>query len=277
MRAWFPLFAVIFAVGCKGGSADSDADTDTNGEADTGYPSTFPGGKFRLDAFALLPADQGGDVDGDGTQDNNLPNLLNFAAFTLPELAPDQLNATIAAQIADGTLIQLLDAHYPAGDLSVDLLAGADDGTGNLTVDPASLDDAGHPTSTLVGEFSDQTTFDATSDSIHVAVTFIVGDPPIPVPFRNAVLAGTMDENEVSGMLYGVAPSDDLQNQVVEPLIPDEGYDSDGDGTIDYTKDQLMGIVHDIVNNENLADYHFDDGSNGVSSAFSFHAVVADF
>jgi hypothetical protein len=292
MRRCFPWFVV--ALGLAGCTRDPDPtddtdDSDTDAEAETGYPSSFTSGKFRMTSFVMQPLDTGADLDGDGTQDNNLPKLLQFAAAAVdPQLAPDEINATIADNLATDVLITLLDAAHADLDLSVAILGGlvvggdtdppdTDPDGGTLTVDPLSLDDQGNPRSVVTGDFTSETEFTASSDRIDVPAVFVPGDPPLLVPISLATLSGTMTADGSAGLLVGVAPAQPFIDQVIEPLIPPEGYDSNGDGDIDFTYEQLMTTVTDLVNNENMSDWVFPDGTRGISAAFTYTAAPASF
>jgi len=283
----FLLIAAFGLLGChgKGGDSrddDTDAtDSDTDAAEGNGYPSTFTEGKFRVTSFVLMPADQGGDVDGDGTEDNNLPKLLIFANTAAPSLnlSPDGLNENIAAGIADGQVAILLHAAYPNRALSVDVFGGSMDvDTQAITIDPTSLDDQGNPKSTLHGVFSTETAMSAGPDAIRFPVQFISDEPALPLPFDRAVLTGDLTADGLTNaMLSAVIPDDSLLNDVIEPLVPAEGVDSNGDGQIDYTKAELMDTVTSIVTNENMSDVVYDDGSRGISAAFTVEATTADF
>jgi hypothetical protein len=279
------LIAAIALGGCHKGSDDTDGlggtDTDDTDQApDDGYPSTFASGRYRLTEFVLMPLDTGGDVDGDGTQDNRLPNLLTAAdlAVSGQQLSPDEVNANIAAQIAAGDLAVLLDAVYAELDLTVDVFGGTMDvDSGAIAIDPSSYDDQGNPRSELLGQFSSETEFAAGPADVNVPVIFVPEDPPVLVPLVHTSLTGTMDADGVSGMMSGIIPANDMIDQVIDPIIPEEGYDTNGDGTIDMTKADIMELVTTLVNNENMSDIVFDDGSRGISAAFTVTAVPATF
>jgi hypothetical protein len=284
MRTTFLLLGLLCA--CKkepatetdpGDTADTDVeDTDTG---PTGYPSSFTSGKYRMNAFVLQPVDEGADLDGDGTPDNNLPKLLTLAdtAISGQGLSPDAINATIADNIATGQLVILVDAAYADFVLGYDVLAGAVAEDGTLGIDPSSYDAAGNVRGGLTGTFTTEADFNAATAHGEIPVTFIAGDPPLLVPMDDIQVVGSLEAAGTSGFLYGVLPAQSIVDNVIEPLIPAEGYDSDGDGSPDFTKEQLMGTVTSLVNNENMADIVYPDGTRGVSAAFRFTAAAADF
>ena len=265
--------------------ADSGAGGDTGsgsgtGTDDTRYPSGFPGGKYRLTDFVLQPVDVGEDLDGDGTQDNNLPKLLTFAdtAMSGYNLSPDDINLQIATEIASFDLNVLFDAVYADRALTLTVYSGIyDPDTTSYTIDSASYDDAGNPTSAFMGSFSDETTFDAGADSADVPVSFYADQPPLLVPLRLADINGSLDASGTSGLLVGAIPSKLMVDQVIAPLIPDEGVDQDGDGTIDQTKDEVLTQVQTLVDLPAMSDITFEDGTTGVSAAFTFTAIPQAF
>ncbi len=283
MGRWLSGFAIGLALAAcnrdADPTADSDIDIDDTDVEDPGYPSTFTSGKFRLTAFVLQPVDTGPNVDEDPEGDNNLPKLLTFAASAVdPALAPDEINLTIAENLATDVLITLLEANYADLALTVAVLGGAKDPeTLVIGVDPLSLDSQGEPISVLDGVFTTELDFSVSSDRIDVPAVFRPGDAPVLVPIALSTLQGTMSAGGSAGTLSGVAPAQPFIDQVIDPLIPDEGWDSDGDGDIDQSKESLMKSVTDIVNNPNMSDWVFEDGSRGITAVFSYEAVPADF
>lgn len=280
MRPWTLVIAGSLALAAcsrdEGPDPDDTDTTDTDAEGD-GYPSSFTSGKFRMTQFVLLPVDSGADQDGDGTLDNNLPKLLDFADIAIGgELSPAEINTIIADNIGTGALNILLDANHADLRLSVAVLGAiVDPETGLLAIDPRSVDGQGAPTSVLTGAFTTETEFAATSDRIDVPATFVPGEEPLLVPIVQARLSGTLTAEGATGLLVGIAPAEDLKNQVIDPLIPEEGYDQDGDGDIDLTKAEILEMLDSIVNNENMSDWIFDDGTRGVTAAFEWEAIPA--
>ena len=78
-----------------------------------------------------------------------------------------------------------------------------------------------------------------------------------------------MDALGIQGSLYGVIPAQDLIDNVVDPMIPEEGYN----GT---SKEQLLTIISGLKDNPNLMDQDLD-GEPGVSVAFRFAALPEEW
>lgn len=264
------------AVGLLGACTGEDPDTDADGIVDTDDSdlappaSTFVSGRYRMTAFEILPQDDGVDQDKDGTPDNNLPFALNFADTALADqdLTRDDLNLRIAEGLADNSLVVLLDAAQLDRVLSVAVLAGQIDEGGVLSADPASYDGDGAPVSRLTGAFSTQTTYAVLDDSIVIPVSFIAGEPPVLVPLQRAACTGEVDDATMAGRITGVIPGDQFVDDVLEPLIPEEG--SGG-----KTKAQLLDLARSVVALETMSDIDLGGGERGVSAGFTFTAAAS--
>lgn len=284
MRVWVvPAFLALAA--CHRESADSGAlvgEPTTSPPTDTGFPSAFITGQLRLIQYALMPLDNGGDVDGDGTPDNRFPQLLETAdelAGPGAELSPTEVNAMVAAGLADGSAAILLDATHADLDLAVDVLWGSwNPLTDQVTVDPTSFV-SGEPRARFLGDFEGEMAFLATADALDAPVVVEDGQPPAFIPVVGATMQGDLDPTASNGEIYGVIPVDRLMDQVFDAQIPPEGLDLNGDGSIgaDETHAAVMDAVHEIVSDPSIADVLLDDGSYGVSVAFSYRATAAQF
>lgn len=275
--AMLGLAAALALAGCKRetlpGETEETGDNDT--ETPDGYPSSFSHGKYRVTRFEVLTDESAGaDQDGDGTTDNNLPNVLNTAdaAVTDQNLAPEELNAVIAEDIAADELIILMEAAHVELVLELDVMSGVKDETsGAISVDPLSYDASGNPKSVLVGEFSSETAFAAGPAPIELPISFIAGEPALLVPMNDTAAVGTLEVSASAGTLTGVIPTDAMVDQVIEPLIPEEGYDINGDGE-NETKEEVMELVRSLIELESMSDIEFSDGSRGISAAFLYEA-----
>lgn len=264
---------LLFGTACTASTSGSDSDGTDSDSPSGGEPmSSYTAGKYQLNSFVLLDQDVGGDVDGDGTEDNNLPQLLDLAEMMMSDqpLAPEELNASIATNLEEGLLVILLDALQTNADLTVDVLGGSTDDQGVLTVDPLSYDDSGNPTSHMQGAFASETEFSVSAPSIDVPVTFEPDSEPILVPFELAQLEGTLTLDASSGILYGAIPGEAMVYDVIEPLVPDDQTDP-------MTEEEILDLCLGLLENENLTDIVLEDGSRAVSASFSFEAIPATF
>lgn len=276
MRLKGLLVVAGFIVACKGNdTSDTDAPIDTGdtGEEVVEWPSDYTQGQYRVSSFVLLGQEEGDDLDGDGESDNKLPNALTLAAaFVGDEVAPEGLNEQVALAIEADDLVILLAAVYANGLLTTDVLAGTvDEETSELAVDvEASYDDQNQPFSRLEGGFSDQTHFSTGPGAIKVPVTFYPDEPPLPVPLEEALIYGSLEADASDGRIVGIIPADDLIDQVIDPLIPEGGYEG-------YTKEELMELISGLKDNDFVVDQELPDGERGVSAAFSYSATTAQF
>ena len=272
--------ALITATGCNKNNPDESAEDTDSGIIDetdtepTGFPSSFENGQFRVSSFVILESTQGSDIDGDGEIDNNLEsaltpmNLLLEGDFTRAGMN-ERIAASMDPEVND--LVVLLEAAHTDLQLELQLLTGAvEDAT--LTVDPRSYDSDGKAHSLLHGEFSTETEFLVETDALVLMIPFYPEQAPLPITLELASMFGSLTTDSATGTLTGVIAGDVLLEQVVDPLIPEEGIDSDGDGVADMTKEQLLETVASILTNESIADIDLGDGRRGISTAFSFGA-----
>jgi hypothetical protein len=129
----------------------------------------------------------------------------------------------------------------------------------------------------MEGAFTAAPSFTVTSARVVVPVTFYAEQPPLPVPLERVTFTGTMSEEGLEAKLYGVVPGEDLRDQVIDPLVPPEGVDSDGDGDVDYTKEFILESVTTMLENEFLFDIELDGDRRGTSAAFRVRGVPSQF
>lgn len=273
--AWMRWVPVLFGiVACGPGGSDTDAS-----DGPEAYPSDFATGKHRAERLVLEPQDQGEDFDGDGTADNNLPFVLETADELLSsqDLSPATFNTQIEAQIAEGSLNVLFDSAYTEGELSIAVLNGigpegddTDAPVGDITVDPTSLGSDGRPVTVLGGAFADQTTFEVGAERAVLIVPFVPGEPPSPVPMERVKLAGTLDGDTLDATLTGLIPAQELADDVLVDLIPEEGVGN-------LSKEQILNTLNTIVGLETMADIDMGDGRRAVSCTLSVRAAAADW
>lgn len=271
-------------MGCSGSddeSTDEAQDSallDTSPEPLPGFPSSFEAGKFKVSSMVLLPEDQGLDFDDDGEVDNNLPNaLIPFDILVSGiDMDRDGLNSTIASAIADNLLNILFNCEHEDLILKIDILGGTT-ANGFLQVDPVTLDTNGEPQSTVGGHFESERKFTGGPNNVSIPITFFESAGPVLAQVTRARMWGNLDENSLDGYLAGVVPVRALIDDVIEPTIPEDGFDTDGDGVSDISKATIMETVEELANNENIADIELSDDERGVSATFQFVAFQTDF
>ena len=277
MRSFLILGCLLGA--CSGDDTETGVD-ETGTDTDTGTTepaSDYVSGQYRLTSFVLLEEGQGRDLDEDGEPDNNLPNALAPVDLIVSDmdLSRDGLNTRVADSLDSFLMNVLLDAEHSGNTLTLEVLAGLyDEEAETMAVDPGSYDAQGVPT-TMTGAFESQTAFSAGATTARIPVTFFEGEPPIPVPLERAQIIGDLSAEGSTGLLVGVIPSELLVDEVIAQLIPEEGYDSNGDGEPDIAKDALLESIRTIAKNPNIADIWLGDDRFGISAAFEFEAGVA--
>lgn len=252
---------------------DDPVDTDAPPTDDTDAPagSTFVAGQYLIEDLALY---EDADVDGDGTVDNNLANALNLVDFLMPaeDLSVASFNAMLASGLHPMNVI-LLDAAQDNGVLTVGLLYAESTATG-VRIDETSMDENGDPLIQFVGGFTSQTAFDAGPVDMALPVTFSVADGPVQIALVDVRLAGTMSAGLTEGDMTAVVPITVIVEDIVDPLIPVDGYDIDGDG-VNETKQEILDLVWSIA--PSAGDVDLGNGETGVSATFSFFGVPKAF
>ena len=258
---------------------DEDTGADTAGPDDTGEtgdtvpdepPSDFEAGSYRVTGMELLNTGDGFDLTGDGEINNKLPSVLTLLDLAVEDdMSRDGLNATIAAALETGDLVQLIDAAYAEFELDYDLLLGAVDDHGALSLDEEqSYDGDGMPYSRFDGVFLDQTLVELGPNDVQIPVTFYPDEPAIMIPVWETIATGELSADGTTCTIGGAIPVDLLMVQVVEPLIPEEGYG-------DQTKEELLDDINQLLSSDSVADIELEGGLPGISAALSFTAEPA--
>ena len=268
---------LIFALfACKDdlvetGALDSGTPSDTSTYAEP--LSSFEAGQYRLDEFSIVSDNKiGFDINGDGEINNKLPAVLNLATLFIDmPLSPDELNETIAADLAKEQIVLLTDLVHVDTTLQVDVLLGSTK-SGTLMVDELSYED-GEPHSRFLGAFTDETNFETVADSAAIPVPIIEGEPPVLIPLKMAQLVGVVDAKTNTGMMGGAVPIERFMDDVVEQIIPTgDAYDPDEyDGR---ERDELIEFIEEILGGKGVADVTLEDGSPAVSAIVEFHATA---
>jgi hypothetical protein len=271
------VLATLALAACKPDADDStpeDSGPEEQDTADTAPPdeppSDFTTGSYHVTAMEILDSDQGFDLTGDGVVDNKLPAVLTALDLAVDgDMSREGMNATIAAAIEAGDLVNLVDARYAGLALTYDLLVGSQDEKGALHLDEAQSYDAhGQPWSRLEGAFLDATAIALGPDDVQIPVTFYAGEPALMIPVAQAIAEGTLTADGTACTLGGAIPVDDLMDQVVDPLIPEEGYGG-------RSKEEWLKTIEALLSNENVAQIELADGGRGIAAALSFSAVPA--
>ncbi len=243
-------------------------DTDTVIEP----PSDYEAGGYRVTAMELLDTDQGFDLDEDGEINNKLPQVLTLLDLAVEDdMSRDGLNTTIADALSNGDLVQLIDASYAELVLDYDLLLGDVDDHGTLTLDQEqSYDGDGTPYSRFQGVFLDQTMIELGPNDVQIPVAFYPDEPAIMIPVWQSVATGELSAEGTTCTIGGAIPVDLLMVQVVEPLIPEDGYG-------DQTKEELLEDIEQLLSSDSVADIELEGGLPGISAALSFVAEPASW
>ncbi|MCB9742285.1 MAG: hypothetical protein H6741_25590 [Alphaproteobacteria bacterium] len=283
MRHATLLLLPLLACGEKDGPADDTAPADTGGGEEVVALSDYSAGQYRVDALVIVEDQADGeDVDGDGEVENKLPGALIIAALLVDDgLRVDNLNGTLAQQLADGEVVLLEELDHVDAVLTFDVLLGAVDEAGALSVDPASYVD-GEPQSRALGAFSSQTAFTVTADRVLLPFPLLPEDPDDPeasrlvdIPLEWVTIAGEADAGVVAGRLAGAIPIEDFINDVVERLVPTgEDYDAEAYG---MSREELFELVWDTTNQPGFADIELPDGRLAVSAVLEFSAAEASW
>lgn len=261
------MIAMTGLVACGGESTTTATDGSLGAE---GYPSDFMTGKHRASVLALNEQDDGADFDEDGAGDNNLPFVLDTADQLLrdQDLAPEAFDEQIATSIADGSLNVLFDSGYADGELRVAVMNGLrDEESQALTIDPTSLLPSGEPATVFTGTFSDNTSFSVGAERAVLIVPFVPGEPPSAVPLERVTLSGTLSGETINGTLVGLIPSQELADDVLIGLIPEEGVGN-------LSKEALSNTVKRLAELDTIADIDMGDGRRAVSCAFKVEGTV---
>ncbi len=241
--------------------------------------STFGSGHFTTTSLAVLDVTEGMDLDGDGEVDNQAPALLALLdPFAEDDMSLEGVNTRLEEMLEAEELLLLLDAQHVDPVLTIDLLlATRDEETDVLVLDPGSHDRYGDPTSHFVGWFSDEVTFETGADRAELPFPVARGGAPVPIPLADALLVGTMDAEAASGLVAGALPVLDLVDQVVEPLVPEEGPAGgyDPDDFLGMSRPEFIDWVHRLLG-ENIADLWLEDGSPAISAGLSWEVTATD-
>ncbi len=255
-----------------GNPSEDTGETDDTDTEPVEPPSDYESGTYRVSSMELLNTGDGFDLTGDGEVNNKLPAVLTLLDLAVEDdMSRDGLNATIAAALESGDLVQLIEGNYADLTLHYDLLLGAVDEHGALSLDTEQSYDAdGVPYSRFEGAFIDQEAVELGPNDVQIPVAFYPDEPAIMIPVWQTVATGSLTAEATTCTMGGAIPVDLLMIQVVEPLIPEEGYG-------DQTKEELLEDIEQLLSSESVADIELADGERGISAALVFEAAPASW
>lgn len=252
--------------------ADADSDSDTDSDTDSGpepYDSTFKAGQYHITKLQLVTAS---DTDDDGIVDNNLPGALAAVDILLgsDDFEITAFNLRLTENLDSYRTIVLLDARHTFPDLTIDVLLGLADEKFNLSVDPSSYDESGAPLAVFGGSFTAEELFQVGPSSLTLPVQFYEDSEPLPITLEQGRFVGQVNVLGTAGELTGALPIDRLIEDVVAPLIPEDGYPI---GNKWFTKDEVMDLIWTLA--PNSGDVDLGGGRRGISCKFVYTAEVA--
>jgi len=256
----------------------SDTGTDSDSATSAGYPSAYTYGQYRLVSLSLNAEEDGIDVTGDGVPENNLPNALKLIDLALSQLdlSRENLNLMLADALDTDAIVYLLQAGNADGSVTVDWLPGQINVQGLVEPQPTAFGSDGMPLNRMYGTFSSETAFAAGPGALSLSVYFFPPPaPPALIPVEGARLQGDLTAESAIGVVGGAIPADLFISDVVDPLVPANGIDTNGDGYVDVSKEQIMATITTLADNPNVADVDLGGGRRGVSVAMTYEALPA--
>lgn len=229
-----------------------------NDEAAVGFSA-----RYRVSSLAILAEL---DTDGDGEVDNHLPEGLELLDFAVPDsgFGLDAFNQRLREHVTelrpvyfDVRISDVLQLDVLSSDLD-------EDGVVRVVEDDVT---------TLSGTVDDAGVFEAGPGDITLDVLLRDDLPSVPLGLLETEISGDLLDVVLSGRLRTLISIDSVVADVIEPSIPDEGWDVDRDGTPE-PKNEVMGIVANLA--ELLADNQLEDGSPAISAVLSVDAEVTE-
>lgn len=249
-----PSIFVLLAAGCGGLASHS--------------PATLPTGTHEHESTEVhyrlwtLEVPSEADVDGDGVVDNHLVDTLAGLDVLLPEqgFALDEFNTTLTDNLAKWSAVQL-EAHIHEEELHLHVTSGTIDEHGDITpaenAVPAQFD----------GVVEHDGTFVAGPQDFSLAIVALVDTPPVPVTLLETDVEGHLDEHEIHGTFTTLIPVQRVIDDVLAPIIPDDGWDIDLDG-VPESAGEILAFVESLA--PTLGDVTLDDGSPAITATLSF-------
>jgi hypothetical protein len=225
-------------------------------------PVTFSG-RYRVTRLEIL-ADP--DTDGDGTIDNALPESLALLDLAVPEsgfsLGP--FNERLDEHVNELRPVYI-DASIGEG-LILDVLSSEIDEDGAVQIRSSTPE-------TLYGTIDSDGEFEAGPGNLTLDVVLREDLASVPLGLLETVTRGSLLDDEMEGTLATLLSIDSIVADVIEPTIPQEGWDVDRDGTPE-PRNEVMDIVAGLA--ELLADTTLQDGSPAISAVLAFEAAASD-
>ncbi len=235
------------------------------------YPSSFTHGRYAFDALSLPDVP---DVDGDGVVDNHLPDVLRLIDTIAPDQGfdPENFDVRLADNITEHSTI-LVDAEQADLTLQIAFLT-ATRVDGVLVPCPESYNESGTPTEVVKGVFLDETTIVAGPTTLRIEVVGALNTPTVPLQLSRATVEGTLSSAVMEGRIFAVLPIETTLSDFIIPLLPQDGYDIDGDGVVESVE-ELIAMLEDLA--PSLADVELPYGELGVSVALDYVAHPASW
>lgn len=284
-------------IACGGGD---DGNTDTDDVVVEGDPHPYVIDFINTD-------NDGEDVDGDGTKDNQLGQVI---ATLESEAVGIEVSSTLTAAVDDGSIILLADMtttnFTDATGAGFTIYIGDNPGTEPCTdpEDPATCRQhfdgsttfdimAGSPTDGQVAGSFSSSGFFGDDGTLNLQITLSPGADPISVHLVNAIARlQQIDETGImEGNIAGAIPEDDINNEILPAVVdlitdlvaedcaPDDGGcnctpDSGGETALGFFDgdDDCAVTLEEIQNNAligSLLAPETDTNADGVKDALS--------
>ncbi len=266
---------------------DTSAGIDTDPyRTDTGRPGvTFSSGRFKITSIALAPAacePCKADVDGDGTKENKISELLDAADLVFPGgFAVADVNPRLEAIIAQEIAIVLMSADNDEDDvLQIGIANAVKDTDGAYVPADGEIDTTtGLPKQRMTGTFISSVpstgqlrfqTFD--EGSVSLPFQFDDDEPVLNLTIKRSKVFGDYfpergaNPEKLDGFLIGAFSTTDVLAGTINPLI--DAYDLWDDDEKDSYKDLAKGLI------DAAADIDVDTTDPKISAVLSFTAEV---
>lgn len=300
MRATL-VTSLLALAACTSTPVDKAADTDTDVDVDSGKDSTvdtadtglggetdetdepaptftvdYAGGRYHVIELAILQPNAGIDLDGDGTIDNAVSQLINglgSLAGLLGQSASTyslaNINANVQAAIDSDQSIILMEGRHTAGgyDITLDVVTGETSNGLAYTALRESYDDQGKALQQLTGTFVEARKFETGPNPLLIPVQFLEDEPVLNIRAEQLLAQAEITPlGDLTGFLAGVVPVSVIKEDVAYPLL---------DAFSDFLTPQQQNLAKSAIDLAvaTNADITLPGGEKGLSAAFRFSAV----
>jgi hypothetical protein len=224
-----------------------------------------PGPSYRI---LTLGVDPETDANDDGAVDNHFPTalatidaLLPGQGFTIPEF-----DARLTDNVVNWSPVVVDTETVDEGAilyLHLIVYAASFDAAGNVVIDEGS--------GVLLPGSLGGANFAVGPADFDLWVVGLEGLAPIPVKFRETYITGALQPDRIDGQITSVIPLDQLVAEFVDPMVPPEGWDLQGDGLLE-PREEVLAFIDEV--SPLLADVSLPDGQPGISVRLDFTAEV---